>query len=349
MIPLSVILSGLILAAPPDTSQPYQVSANSMKVQLVGSDRVTWLKGEVEIVHGPTVIRGDSARVSSLQEKALIWGAVRITDQSASLSGREAVYFKKLGRSVLYGRPRLHDQGWTLEADSLVHLKELARSFAFGNIVMEDSAARNRIEGSYGEYWHQTSYGLLTGRPRFVLVEGNGRVSSITADRMEVMQARQTAIATGSVMFAGDSLWASAGRMSYFRDQGRILLEDRPRAWREDADLTGRTMELGFDGDSLRSAVARDSAVLRQFLAGTADTDLVRCDSLLVEFSGGKISYARAQGSAWSRYHQTDQGRTSGWNIAAGREMEFFFVQGRIDRLSVGRPARGAYFGKEQP
>lgn len=346
---ISVIMAGLALAAPPDTNQPYLVSANSMRVQLVGSDKVTWLKGQVEIVHGPTVIRGDSARVSTQQEKAFIWGAVRITDQSASLSGREAVYSKKLGRSVLYGRPRLHDRGWILEADSLVHLKGLARSFAFGNIMMEDSSARNRIEGCYGEYWHQTSYGLLTGRPQFSLIEGNGRVSTITADRMEVLQARQTAIATGRVLFSGDSLWATAGRMSYFRDQGRMFLEEGPRAWREDADLAGRTMDLNFSGDSLRSAVVRDSAELRQFLAGAGDTDRIRCDSLLVEFIQGKISYARAQGSAWCRYHQNDQGRASGWNLAAGREMEFLFEQGRIDRLSVNGPARGAYFGKEQP
>jgi lipopolysaccharide export system protein LptA len=347
MINIVLIMLATLVSAVPDTSQPYMVSANSMKVQMVGQDKVTWLRGEVEIIHGPTIIRGDSARVSTVLEQALIWGHVRITDQTARLSGQSAVYHKKFGRSVLHGRPDLKDAGWTLTADSLVHLKDLAKSYAYGHVGMEDSSAKNMIEGDYGEYWHEKSYGLLSGNPKYTITNGDRKVSTITADRMEAYQESQTAIATGNVQYSEDSVWASAGRMSYFKNQGRMFLEDQPRVWRIDSDLSGRTIELIFQHDSLKNSVVRDSVVLRQFLSEQGDTDLIRSDSLWMEFSQGKISQARAAGSAWSRYHQFEKGKVTGWNITSGNQMEFYFNQGKIDRINVSSDAKGAYFEKE--
>ncbi len=344
-----ILIAALMAAAAPDTSQPYMVSANSMKVQLVGQDKVTWLRGGVEIIHGPTVIRGDSARVSTLQEQALIWGHVRITDRTAELAGQSAVYFKRYGRSVLQGRSNLRDGGWTLTADSLVHLRDQAKSYAFGQVEMRDSSGKSNIQSDYGEYWHQESYGLLTGSPKYSITGGGGKLSTITSDRMEAYQQGQVAIATGNVNYSEDSVWASAGRMSYFRNEGRLFLEEQPRVWRSDADLSGRTIELSFYRDSLKNSVVRDSVVLRQFLAEPGDTDLIKCDSLWIEFSQGKLSQARATGSAWSRYHQLDKGQVSGWNVTAGDQMEFYFTQGKIDKLKVNQKSRGAYFELEKP
>ncbi|MBU1355014.1 MAG: hypothetical protein KJ620_00400 [Candidatus Edwardsbacteria bacterium] len=344
-----IFLAALLAASAPDTSQPYMVSASSMKVQLIGQDKVTWLRGAVEIIHGPTIIRGDSARISTLQEQALIWGHVRITDRTAELAGRSAVYFKRYGRSVLHGRPNLKDGGWTLTADSLVHLKDQAKSYAFGQVEMRDSSGKSNIQSDYGEYWHQESYGLLTGRPKYSIIGGSGKLSAITADRMEAYQQGQVAIATGNVLYSEDSVWASAGRMSYFRNEGRMFLEEQPRVWRSDADLSGRTIELIFYRDSLKNSVVRDSVVLRQFLAEPGDTDLIKCDSLWIEFAQGKLSQARATGSAWSRYHQLDKGKVSGWNVTAGDQMEFYFSEGKIDKLKVNQKSRGAYFELEKP
>jgi len=344
-----IIVFTAIAAMAPDTSQPYMVSASSMKVQLIGQDKVTWLRGEVEIIHGPTIIRGDSARVSTLQEQALIWGHVRITDQTARLSGQSAVYFKRYGRSVLHGRPSLEDGGWTLTADSLVHLKDQAKSYAYGGVEMVDSSAKNNIWSDYGEYWHQESYGLLTGDPKYSISGDKGKASTITADRMEAFQRSQTAIATGNVRYSEDSVWASAGRMSYFKNEGRVFMEQQPRVWRTDADLSGHTIELNLNQGSLKYSVVWDSVELRQFLAEQGDTDLIKCDSLWIEFDQGKLSQARANGHAWSKYHQLDKGRTTGWNITAGDRMEFYFTQGKIDKLNVNQKARGAYFELEKP
>lgn len=338
-----------IAATTPDTSQPYMVSASSMRAQLVGQDKITWLRGDVEIVHGPTIIRGDSARISTLQEQALIWGHVRINDQTAVLTGQSAVYFKRYGRSVLHGRPSLEDGGWTLTADSLVHLKDQAKSYAYGGVEMIDSSAKNDIRSDYGEYWHQESYGLLTGKPRYTVTGGKGKVSTITADTMEAYQRQQTAIATGNVMYSEDSVWASAGRMSYYKNDGRIFMEQQPKVWRDDADLKGKTIELIFQHDSLKNSIIQDSVELRQFLSEQGDTDLIKCDSLWIEFSGGKLSLAKANGNAWSLYHQFDKGQITGWNITAGEMMEFRFHDGKIDQLTVKNNARGAYFEQETP
>ncbi len=344
-----IIITALILATPPDTSQPYLISADAMKIQMIGQDKITWLWGQVEIIHGPTIIHGDSARVSTLKEEALVWGRVKIIDRTAVLSGRSAIYYKKYGRSVLHGRPRLDDGGWNLVSDSLVHLKDLAKSYAYGNVVMQDSAVKNRIEGNYGEYWHQNSYGVLTGSPRFSIYGKNGKVSIITADKMEAYQQAQTAIATGNVQYSEDRVWASAGRMAYFRNEGRMFLEDQPRIWQTDSDLSGKTIEMSFYRDSLKNSVARDSVILRQFLPDFGDTDLIKCDSLWVEFSQGKLVQARAQGNAWSKYHQIEKNQVTGYNITSGREIEFYFIMGKIDRLTVNEEAKGAYYSREQP
>ena len=71
-----------------DTTQPYVLSAGNMKIQQLGEDKITWLYGQVEIIHGSTVLKGDTARISTLTEKASVWGKVTIYDRTVKITGR---------------------------------------------------------------------------------------------------------------------------------------------------------------------------------------------------------------------------------------------------------------------
>ena len=350
MAVIQLILMAALAAAPPDTGLPYMVSSNTMKVQSLPDDRITWMFGDVAITHGATVLHGDSAWASSVHGTATIWGHFRMTDRTAVITGAKAVYTKAEGRAVVYGAPRASDNGWTMDADSIVFLKPLERSFAYGTVVLADTAGRNRVDGRYCEYWHDKAYGLLTDRPRFTMVSrDSARPSSfVDADRMEIERGGAEAVGTGNVQFQGDSVWASCQRLTYLKQQGRIVLEQSPRIWQEGSDLSGAVIELHMEGDSLRSAQARDSVAMRQFAADSPDTDVITGDSLWADFAQRRISRARVMDNAWSRYHQQAAGKMTGRNLAAGRLMDFTFSGGRISRITISTDARGAYREQER-
>lgn len=370
-LPLLVMASAASLAigqAPPDTGGAYLMSARTMKAQLVGRDKVTRLLGEVEIVHGSTVLRGDSARVSTLRQQALVWGRVSVTDRDVRMTGRRASYHKETGRAAMHGNPEARDQQWILTADSLAYFRGASRSEAYGNVLIRDTSDLQRARGDLGRYWHQQGYGVLEGGPVLELRErGRKTARVIASERMEVYRQGGMAVASGNVRYAQDTLehpegvdWrallssetglrAACGRATYYRDQGRLVLEQEPRAWQPDADLEAGVMALSFRGDTIRGLEAFDSVALRQFLPAAKDTDLLLCDSLWAEFREGKLARALSSGNVWSRYHQSDRGRRLGSNVVQSRVMEFFFDDGRLSRIVIPTPALGAFIGGEGP
>ncbi|GEM_PF-1279720 len=333
-----------------DTAAPYLMSAQSMKAQLVGNDKVTRLLGEVEIVHGSTVLRGDSAWVSTLKQQAVVWGRVSVTDRDFQMTGRKACYYKATGKAVMHGDPEARDPQWALSADSLAYFREAARSEAYGHVHIIDSAGQQQAWADFGQYWHQQGYGLLTGNPRLEFREkGREDARVITSEKMEVYRQGSMAVANGDVHYVQDSLQATCGRAAYYREQGRLVLEQAPRIWQPDAAMEARVMTVGFAGDTIRSLEAFDSVALRQFPPAAGDTDLIRCDSLWAEFRQGRLSQARTAGSVWSLYHQYERGRRRGSNIIQSRLMEFYFGEGKLQRIYIPTEAKGAFFGEEGP
>lgn len=334
----------------PDTAQPYLISARTMKAQLLGRDKVTRLLGEVEIVHGSTVLRGDSARVSTLKQQAEVWGRVSLTDRDVQMNGRRACYYKEIGKAVMHGDPVARDPQWTLSADSLAYFRDASRSEAYGRVLIRDSSGLQQARANFGQYWHRQGYGLLTDGPSLEIRErdgGGARV--ITARKMEVYRQGGMAVATGEVNYVQDSIRAACGRAAYHREQGRLVMEESPRVWQPNADMRARVITMSFAGDTVRGLEAFDSVSLRQFSAATGDTDRIRCDSLWAEFQGGRVSRARTLGNVWSLYHQLEDGKRRGSNIIQSRLMEFFFDQGRLSRINIPVEARGAFFGEGGP
>lgn len=347
-----LLLAGLGAAPKPvaDTTQPYVLSADNMKIQQVGEDKITWLYGQVEIIHGSTILKGDTARISTLTQKASVWGKVTILDRTVKITGRKADYIKPTGRASVFGRPRLNDAGWDLTADSLAYSRPQAKSYAYGRVEMIDSTQHNKLYGNYGEYWHDQGYGFVTGQARMESYDKKNREqkSVITSGKMEVFQASGLAVATDSVRFSQDSLWAACGKMTYFKTAGRMLLERDPSVWRRDAAISGRLMELDLRGDTLRQAWVRDSAVVRQFAETDPDTDVITCDSLKADFLQNQLSYVHAWGRVWCRYHRKEKENSTGRNLAQGQEMEFFLSQGKTQRILMSKKAKGAYHSREE-
>lgn len=332
----------------PDTAQPYLMSANTMKAQLLGKDKVTRLLGQVEIVHGSTVLRGDSAWVSTLKQQAEVWGRVSLTDRDVQMTGRRACYYKELGKAVMHGQPLARDPQWTLSADSLAYFREAARSEAYGRVRIADSSGLQQALADFGQYWHQQGYGLLTGQPRLEIRDREGgRARTVTSQRMEVYRQGSMAVASGQVHFVQDTLEAWCDRAAYYREQGRLAMEGAPRVRQPNTDMRAGLITLSFQGDTVKGLEAFDSVALRQFTASDSDTDLIRCDSLWAEFKDGRIARARTSGRVWSLYHQYEKGRKRGSNMVQSRVMEFYFTEGRLIRINIPAEAKGAFFGEE--
>lgn len=346
--------------APADTGQPYMISARNMKAQISGQDKITRLAGEVELVHGSTVIRGDSAWASSLKEQATIWGRVTITDRDVQMSGHRACYYKKLGKAVLYGNPMAKDGEWTLTAESLAYFREPPQSQAFGRVHIIDSTGKQRAWADQGRFWHRSGYGHLWGRVRLEMEKEGRSQQTLTAEKIEIYRPQMMAVATGQVHFVQDSsgtsaepdsfsqmLEAACGRATYYRKQGRLAMEISPRIWQPDAELSAQLITIGWERDSLKDLEAWGSVALKQFLPSGRDTDLITCDSLRAEFQQGRLDWARAWGQVWSLYHQKGADKKPGRNIVQGKEMVFRFSEGRLASIRISLRAQGAYFVEE--
>ncbi|HET9951966.1 MAG TPA: putative LPS assembly protein LptD [Candidatus Eisenbacteria bacterium] len=361
---------------PPAADEPYRLSADHLegsagsddnvlrarKVTVVhGATRVfgdsaqiyqsrefVVFRGNVKVIDGTTVMRGTEASYDRKTRIAVLRGNVRIEDSGTEITGQEATFDRDRNLSIITGNPMLRDSVRTLHADRIEYDRGRDIATAIGNVDAEDRAESTRVRAGRLRYDRRADYAWAEESPSLTLMEAGGHATDIHADSLRFDNARSRAFAIGNVRIDRDSLHATCGRASFYRQEDRALLLDEPRAVSPEGVARGDSIEVRFRGGKIASLQMRPRASVEyeeRTAAGRGERNTVTGDTITLYLEGDRAREAFIVGNAKSLYWPSSADSSQGGrNEARGDTIRVAFEDGKPRHATVLGRSVGIYY-----
>ncbi len=378
LVPLLAVVLLLAGARPPaaQPEPPLNITADNMTgshgpegdfVMLNGAVRITrggtvltgdagryfraagmlYLDGRVRMVDSTMTLTCDHASYSEIEDRLFVEGNVRLVDRDAVLQAPYGTFDRRTGRADLAGPVEGRERRLRLRADRASYLRDSAVVQARDNVRGVDEENRTELEARAVDYDRRTRVAVATGDPVLRARGEDRRVTELRALRLVVDTERRVAEAVDSVRVTRDTLQAR-GDHAYFDDVAqRGWMTGRPRAWDDQTQVSGDTLEFFTERRALRAVVVRSNAAMDY--AGNRPNTLGEAsrltgDTATVWFTRNEIDSLVAVGRARNEYTGPARaGRTPERNEAAGDTITVFFRDRKIDRARVEGGAHGTY------
>jgi len=360
-------------------------TADSLLGKTIGGEEVRELIGNVHLVQTSSageVIKlwCDRALRYMTQNKAELFGNVRIVRDSTELHAAEGIYYGDEKRAVMKKNVRLQRGSMTLTSnageyfseeqrahftgevvvvdsasitysDQLTYFEEDERSIAVGNVRVVNPDQAMTVYGDSLVHFGKIHYTLVPKNPRLVQID---TTDDGTVDTLVVVSRLMEAfrdpydrfIATDSVLIARSDLSATGGRATYFSKRDQMILEHQPIVWYGENQVMGDSMVVSMEDRKLRSVYVRGRAMA----VSRADTayhnrfDQLTGRELTMYFANQKLERIEAVRNAISLYYVFDESRPNGANRASGDRIRIDFIDGIVNDITVVGGVQGEYY-----
>src|SRR5438093_1153954 len=224
---------------------------------------IVFLMGNVKIIDGKTTMWGDEASYDRKARVAILRGNVRIQEGAARITGQEARFYRNENRSVIVGSPRMEDSTRTLTASQIEYNRGKDEVLALGHVVAVDRAESTTVRAGRVRYDRKLNYAWASQSPALVIDESGGKSTTVRGLTMEFDNARRAVFALGDVLVERDKLRAKGDRGEFYGNENRALLVGHPRAWDEEGEVQGDTLEIRFVQHRVESVQVRPHATVR--------------------------------------------------------------------------------------
>src|SRR6185369_65243 len=188
---------------------------------------------------------------------------------------------------------------------------------------------------------------IATGEPLMRATDDDGKQTIMRARLLKVNSETKIAEAIDSVRVERDTLQASARYARFDDNTGHGVLVGNPRAWDNETQVTGDTLETIAVKRKLERVIVRGSAVIDYAGAreGTKGETSRLTGSRVDMFVGeSTIDSLIATGQAHDEYSAAPkEGKTSESNVTKGDTIFVYFKDKKIDRARVQGGATGTY------
>lgn len=304
--------------------------------------------GNVKIVDGTTRMWGDEATYDRKTRLAILRGNVRIQEGSARITGREARFYRRENRSVITGRPEMQDSTRNLTADQIEYDRAKDQVLALGNVVAVDRAESTTVHAGRVQYDRKQNYAWASQEPALTIEESGGKSTHIRGLTMEFDNAKRRVVAMGDVRVEREQLQARGDRGEFYGDENRALLVGHPRAWDDEGEVQGDTLEIRFVQHRVASVQVRPHATVRyQAKAdhGRGERNEAVGDTITLfnpdEETRRAVVVGHARSSYWPGTADSSQG---GRNVSSGDSIIVEFANGRARRATVVGRSEGTYY-----
>jgi lipopolysaccharide export system protein LptA len=292
-----------------DDREPYVVTADRVVLDETDQGRVSHLIGDVEVVHGKTVITGDEGYVYEKQKMAEITGGIRIDDEGTVINSGTGRYFRETKMAVLIDSVVLQDGQQVLMTDSLVYYKTKKLAFATGNVVLIDKEQNSEVKGSYGEYDFIKESGFITDAPSLTLWEEEKEIT-ITGDTLKIERKKNFMSCVGNVEVCEDSIISHSGYLEYYSDSEKIYLEENPVVEQKNkSTLSGNSIQVFLDKREIVKTVALGFAKGNYHFTDGGSNDVMG-DSITIFFNDGRTYKILVTGNANGVYRKVKEEAT---------------------------------------
>ncbi|HZE19495.1 MAG TPA: putative LPS assembly protein LptD, partial [Candidatus Angelobacter sp.] len=304
--------------------------------------------GNVKIVDGTTRMWGDEATYDRRTRTAILRGNVRIQDGSARITGGEARFYRKENRSVIVGSPRMQDSTRILTANQIEYDRGKDEVLALGNVVAVDRAESTTVRAGRVRYDRKLNYAWASQSPMLVIEESGGKSTTVRGLTMEFDNSKRAVFALGDVMVEREKLRAKGDRGEFYGNENRALLVGHPRAWDDEGEVQGDTLEIRFVQHRVASVQVRPHATVRYQAnaeRGRGERNEAVGDTVTLFNPDGETRRAVIVGHARSSYWPSSADSSQGGrNISSGDSIIVEFANGRARKATVVGRSEGTYY-----
>jgi lipopolysaccharide export system protein LptA len=305
----------------------------SLILESASNNENTISNGElVSILRGNVVFVYDDIRIRS--DEATWWrtrGAILFNNKVRVVRGRQVITCNKMNFS-----------------------KENNTLFATGNFDYYDSTQQSRLKGNEAQYQFAKKTFFIKGNPVLIRYDtAQGETLTIKSATMQFVDSLKCATGNDSVRIRKGKLQATCRLARYYTAQNAAQLRGAPDVRYDIHRLTGDSINLTFDKESLRNASVMGLAhgVYADTGSGnTADTAWTHIwgDSLYMAISdSGVLEVIWSVGRAKSKSYQN--GNEAEANIASGKIMMLGFnPRGEANLLKIWGSASSTYFVEDR-
>jgi lipopolysaccharide assembly outer membrane protein LptD (OstA) len=306
------------------------------------------IMGNVSIVDGTTHMWGDQATYDRKTRVAVLHGNVRIQEGTARITGQEARFYRRENRSVIVGSPRMEDSTRTLTASEIDYDRGKDEVLALGNVVAVDRAESTTVHAGRVRYDRKQNYAWANQSPVLTIDESGGHATNVRGLTMEFDNAKKAVFAVGNVQVERDKLRATGDRGEFYGNDNRALLVGHPRAWDDEGQVQGDTLEIHFVEHRVQSVQVRPHAIVRyQSVSdrGRGERNEAVGDTATLFNPDEETRRAVVVGHAKSSYWPSSADSANGGrNISSGDSIIVEFEKGRARKATVVGRSEGTYY-----
>lgn len=276
-----------------------------------------------------------------------VYGDIRIRSD-------EATWWRNRGEVLFRNKVTVKRGSQTITCNRMHFTRDNNTVTATGGFDFFDSTELSRLRGDKARYQITDKVFYLEGKPELVRYDtATSETLTIKSVSMIYTDSLKRATSIDSVRIDKGKLHATCRRAHYFTQGNNAQLRGAPDVRYDIHTLTGDSIDLTFEQESLRDASIMGAAhgVYADTGAGTSyDTSFTHIwgDSLYMAVSdSGMLDVIWSIGKAVSKSYES--GRSEEADIASGKRMMLGFAPlGEVDILRIWGNARSTYFVEDQ-
>lgn len=342
--------------------------ANELQNEQRNGKNVQILSGDIKFRRGEYVMYCDDAVRYEATDISIFTGHVRVYGQQDSLWADSLIVHNKRDLLEAFGHPELHSENRVIRARKLRYDMQNKVAEATGNVEMEEPG--RFVDADSVWYGESSREAKIFGQKRFATVIDESRNVKIQGPLIlqnldtEYLQAEQRPVlvkldslnnevvrissntiqgypdsgrytADEDVIITRENMRAETQRAVYFEEEDYARLEKSPKVWYKENTITGKQIEVYFQGNKLEQAFIPEKAEVNSMVHGFQKGKKSNIPDSLQVVPPGQPPLPDSSRFTWQRVKYQDN--------LKGSRLRIWFKQGNINRIRISGMAQSTY------
>jgi OstA-like protein. len=319
-------------------------------VVIVGACTALFAKGSSS---KDLILKSANSNVNNMSNGELIsilQGNVVFLYDDAVIKSEYAKWWKSKGTVSFSNHIRVTKKEQTLTCDRLDYDKSKKWLAAEGHVDFIDSKERTRITGRHGDYYPDTKFIAMKGKPVLYFYDTTAHDTLVIhGEKMSYDDSLKLALVQDSVTIQKGKLLSYSRMARYYSELNKAQLRQSPRIFYERDSLSGDSVDLKFTKKALQgmSVDGNSHGMYKEFSQKDTMLSRVLGDSLYMALDdSGKVDSMWVYRNAKSSYYPLSNPLLA--NEAFGKIMLVAFTKkGDVDNVKVWGNAKSIYHVEE--
>jgi len=190
-----------------------------------------------------------AATASWAAERSLTTESKITSKRPVEINSQELTFDRLTGMTVFKGNVQVLHDPTVMNADEVHAVSGNRQATAEGNVQVVDSGMAATLTCGHLEYKDKMRYISAHDSPKMATVDNDGSPVTLESRQMEFFSEQHMAVANQNVKVNSSQGKATAGRATYLKDEGRLVLDEEPKVENPFGSLTGRRI-TAYLGDN---------------------------------------------------------------------------------------------------